>query len=509
MLAAAAGCTGGASDDGAGASLTYALGDEPEQLNPVLVDEHLDPVTEMVFRGLTAHDADNRIVPSLAESWDVGDGGRTYNFTLRDDVTWHDGAEFGADDVVFTVREVRDGGLPTSHKFAGVEKVTAPDDRTVVIELAEPAPALLDSLSNGILPEHLLADKGIDDPEFGRAPVGTGPFRLERWEHREYAELRAFADYHEGPPGLDEVVVAYVPDAATRLIRLRNGEVDAASLEPRQAAQAAQAAGDDGTRLAVYPTADYRGILFNMADGMFDDPAPRRAMNHAVDREAVVTTVLHGYGAPASGPLDRSAFHTGGDGYGFDPDRVESIMADAGYRRNGDGIWTGDDGPVEFELTTFAEDGLRAAMIEVLATQLREQGFDVTAEPTPRDSVDWAEVQAFLIGWGTPYDPDGSLYGPFHSTEALGKGGSNYGSYANKKVDGALDRGRRTGGTEERRDAYADLQRELVDDPPYVWVSYLDAVNAVPADLEGPRERTLAHHGYGFFWNVHDWTRAD
>lgn len=502
---AAAGCADG-SNGGGGDSLTYALGDEPEQINPVLVDEHLDPVTEMVFRGLTAHSADNTIVPALAKSWEISEDGRTYTFALREDVTWHDGAKFGADDVVFTVREVRDSTLPTSNKFAAVEKVSAPDDGTVVIELAEPAPALLDSLSNGILPEHLLAGKGIDDPEFGRNPVGTGPFTLEEWDHRKHAELSAFADYYEGPPGLDEVTVVYIPDAATRLIRLRNGEIDAASLEPRQAAEFAE---DGDTRLAVYPTADYRGVLFNMAHGVFDDPAPRRAMNYAIDRGAIVDTVLHGYGSPASGPLDRSPFHADSAGYGFDPGQVESIMADAGYRRNGDGIWADGDGPVEFRLTTFAEDGLRAAMIEVLATQLRDQGFDVTAEPTPRDAVDWEEVQAFLIGWGTPYDPDGSLYGPFHSSEALDNGGSNYGSYANKAVDDALDRGRATGDETERRAAYTDLQRALIDDPPYIWVSYLQAVNAVPAGLKGPRERTLAHHGYGFFWNVQDWTYAN
>ncbi|MFC4565788.1 ABC transporter substrate-binding protein [Nocardiopsis mangrovi] len=509
LLLAATGCAAAAPSGAADDTLTYALGDEPEEFNPALVDEHLDPVTEMVFRGLTAHDADNEVVPALAESWEVDDDGRTYTFALREGVTWHDGEAFTAADVVFTIEAVRDGGFATSNKFADVDEVRAEGDHTVVVELSDPAPALLDTLSNGILPEHLLAATGIDDPAFGEHPVGTGPFRLDTWRHGEYASLSAFPDYYGGAPGLSGITIAYVPDAATRLMRLRNGEVDAAALEPRQAGEVR---GGDRLRLEVAPTADYRGIMFNMSpehcwsDAHCDDPAPRLAMNYAVDRDAVIDGVLHGYGSPALGPLDQSPFGTADTRYSFDPERVERIMTEGGYRRNGDGIWAKGGEPVAFDLTTFAEDGVRAAMIEVLATQLRDQGFDATADPRPRDAVDWARLDAFLIGWGTPYDPDGSLYGPFHSAEALAEGGSNYGSYADDAVDDALDRGRATADPAAREAAYADFQEAIAENPPYVFVTYLEAVNAVPAGLTGIRQRTLAHHGYGFFWNAEEWS---
>ncbi|TQN27526.1 peptide/nickel transport system substrate-binding protein [Haloactinospora alba] len=499
----ATGCTAGSGGGDDGDTLTYALGDEPEQLNPALVSEHLDPVTEMVFTGLTAHDADNEVIPALAEEWEISDDETHYTFTLRDDVTWHDGEPFTAADVVFTVEGIRDGDLSTSNKFANVTDVAATDEHTVELELSEPTPALLDSLSNGMLPEHVLAGSGVDAPDFGANPVGTGPFELETWKHGEYAELSANEDFYGGSPGLDGITVSYVPDAATRLIQVENGDVDAASLAPEQADEFEEG---DGLRAEVFPTADYRGVMFNMDGDRFADPAPRKAMNYAVDREAIVDSVLHGYGSPASGPLDRSRFHTDAADYGFDPDRVAEIMTDAGYERNEDGIWAKDGEPVAFDLTTFAEDDLRAAMVEVLATQFTEQGFDVTADPQPRDAVDWDNFDAFLIGWGTPYDPDGSLYGPFHSSEALDEGGSNYGSYADDAVDEALEQGRSTNDPDTRADAYADFQEALADNPPYVFVSYLEAVNVVPDDLGGIEERTLAHHGYGFFYNAQDWS---
>lgn len=488
--------------DAGGDVLVYALDAEPEQFNPALADEHVDPVTELVFRGLTAHDADNGVVPALAESWEASADELTYTFDLRPGVTWHDGEDFTAADVVFTVESLRDGGLPAGDRYAAVERVRAEGGSRVVFELSEPVPALLDTLSGGVLPEHLLSGTGIEDPGFGANPVGTGPFRFASWQHGSHTELVAFEDYYGGPPGLDGITITYVPDAATRLIQLRTGEVDAAFLEPRQADELD---GESGLRLEEYPTADYRGIMFNLGTGKFDDPAPRRAMNYAIDREAIVDTVLHGRGAPARGPLDRSPYAAGAADYSFDPDRAEEIMAGAGYALE-DGVWTRDGEPVAFELVAFAEDGVRSAMAEVLATQLREQGFDVTGAPTPRAAVDWEGQDSFLIGWGSPHDPDVSLYGPFHSEEDHRAGGSNYGGYADPAVDAALEAGRSTGDAEERARAYGEFQEALVENPPYVFVAYLDAVNAVPAELEGPRQRTLAHHGYGFFWNAQTWS---
>ncbi len=155
---------------------------------------------------------------------------------------------------------------------------------------------------------------------------------------------------------------------------------------------------------------------------------------------------------------------------------------------------------MSFTITTFAEDSVRVALMEVVSTQLREQGFDVTAEPLPRDAVTWEDLDAFVIGWGTPYHPNTSLFAPFHSSQALAKGGENLGSYSNPDVDAALMEGRRGD-----KDAYLDFQEAIVEDPPYVWMTYLQALNAFPADFAGPTERTLEHHGFGLFWDVETW----
>lgn len=494
--------TAGSAEEDSSDTLTYAIDQSPDTFNPVMLVEHTDPVTEMVFRGLVAHDADNEIAPALASEWSVSPDGLTYDFTLQDGLTWHDGEPVTAADVKFTLDEVRDPAneAAVAPNFAAVTEVEAVDETQVRIVLSEPQASMLDALTMGILPEHVLGDTQITDPDFNIAPVGTGPFRLVDFRDDQYAQLEAFDDFYGGEPGLDEVIITYVPDATARQVQLSNGEIDAAFIDPQQAPAVLE---DESLQLEVFPTADYRGVLFNMDRPVFDDPALREALNYAVDREALVEGVLLGYGEPATSPLGMSEVEDPQIApYTFDPDKVAELMTGAGYTREGEDPWTRDGEPVAFSISTFAEDALRVGLAEVVTTQLQEQGFDVTSNPLPRDAVTWEDLDAFVIGWGTPYHPDTSLYAPFHSSQVLAEGGSNLGSYRNADVDAALDEGKVA---EDGATAYTAFQQAIAADPPYVWLTYLEALNAFPADFTGPEQRTLEHHGYGLFWNVETW----
>ncbi len=488
-------------------TFTYAIDDEPDTLNPVMQDEHTDPVTEMVFRGLVTHDGANAVVPALAESWTVSPDERTYTFALRKGVTWQDGAPFRAADVTFTLDAVRapDSGAAQRHYFTGITSVEAPDANTVVITLGAPYAALLDALAMGILPQHLLTGKSITDSDFGQHPVGTGPFRLDEFKPGQYATLTAFDGYYGGRAKLDKIVISYVPDATARLVQLGNAEVDGAILEPQQATQVKQ---NDRLRVQASPTADYRAVMFNMLKPVFADPLVRQAMNYAVDRTALVDSVLLGYGGPATDPLGTSPYHDPSIApYTYDPGKVASLMAQAGYTRRGDGPWTRNGAPLAFSISTFSSDSLRVSLLGVVATQLNQAGFQVTADPKARDLIvkNWGDLDGFVVGWGTPYQPDTSLYAPFHSSEVLAAGGSNYGSYADPAVDAALDAGRAASDDATEKAAYTRFQQAIVADPPYLWLTYLQAVNAFPAAFTGPTGRTLEHHGYGLFHNAETW----
>jgi peptide/nickel transport system substrate-binding protein len=506
----AAGCgSAGTARDRSGGTFTYAIGDEPDTLNPALQDEHTDPVTELVFRGLTRHDAANKVVPGLAESWEVSKDEKDYTFKLRPGLTWHDGKPLTSRDVKFTLDAVKGAAAdaPLSRNLAAVRDVETPDATTVEVKLSKPFSPLLDALSMGLLPEHVLKGKKITDAAFGQSPVGAGPFRLSTYKPGRYAELEAFGGYYEGAPKLPKIIVKYVPDDTARLIQLKNGEVDGAHVQPQQVAKVED---DGGLRLETYPTADYRALMLNFTNPVFADKRVRQAMNHAVDRDAFVKSVLLGKGSAATGPLDESPYKAEGAApFTFDPAKADALMKSAGYGKNAQGLWADKSGKtVRFELSTFAEDSARVAILNVAATQLKKQGFDVVPNPRPRDWVrkNWGKLEAFVVGWGTPYDPDSSVYGPFHSSQSLANGGSNYGTYGNPDVDKALDKARGTSDPAERKAAYGDFQKTLAEDPPFVWIAYLHTSNAVPASLKGPQRRTLGHHGYGFFWNAEKWS---
>lgn len=509
LVATVVSCGSDSADGGAsGASAKkFVYGDpmEPSSLNPLLQDQ-TDPVTEMVFRGLVGHDAHNKVKPALARSWHVSDDGKTYTFQLRHGVHWQDGKAFSSADVAYTLDQVRDPKVnsPAASQFEAVDKVTTPDRNTVTLHLKSPFAGLMDALSLGILPKHLLAGKDITKASsFNKAPVGTGPYRLASYRKGDSATLRANKRWYGDKPHIREIVLRFVPDASQRLVQLRNGELDGAFLEPEQVDAAKKVS---GTSLLREKTADYRALVYNTRLPLLKDKRVRKALDAAIDRSALVSSALHGYGQAAYGPLDRSPYankklkKTPHD----DQARVKKLMESAGWKKQ-HGIWTKHGKQATFQLSTFTDDQLRADMQHLLADDFRKAGFKVSTKLFQASWVfsHWSKVQVFQTGAASPYDPDYATFDTFHCGE---EGTKNYGAYCDKGVDKDLDKGRGSTDGKTRHRAYDDFQKRLRDNPPYSWLTYLDTVYAMPKGLKGPQKRLLGHHGAGLFENAQDWT---
>ena len=162
-----------------GTTLTYGSADYT-RINPAM-DEHGE-INLLLFDGLTAHDGENNVVPGLAETWQLDEATNTYTFHLRENLTWHDGEPVTADDVKFTIEAIMDpeNGSENAPNFEDVEEITVTDDHTVSFRLSAPNVAFLDYMTMAVLPEHLLAGEDWQESDFFRAPVGTGPYKLER-----------------------------------------------------------------------------------------------------------------------------------------------------------------------------------------------------------------------------------------------------------------------------------------------------------------------------------------
>lgn len=483
----------------AGDTLVVATAGEPDTLNPLL--GYGTDGASLVYDGLVARDVNNDLVPALAAALPtVSADGRTVIAKLRPGVTFHDGSPLTAADVVFTYTSVLDPAVDSTLRsdldmLAGV---TAPDPSTVHFTLKYAYAPFLQRLTLGIVPAGVLRGQDVNKAAFNRAPIGTGPYRVTSWTPGDRLVLAANDAYWGGRPANRGVIVAFVADDNVRAQRARAGEFDAVELAPKLATAS------PGYTVHRVPTADYRGVMLPMAGLVTGDPAIRKALDAAVDRQAMVTGVLGGAGDPAYGPVPpTSPFHVATTPAPVDLDA-------AGWVTGADGIRAKGGQRATFALMYPATDSLRKELALAVTADAKKAGIEIRPEGLTWDAIEpRMGTDALIMGWGTPYDPDFVSYKLFGSRFA-GQGFFNPGSYRSATVDKALQDGRDNAGTAERTAAYATFQRQLAADAPWVFLTYLRHTYLVRDDITGVAPRVEAHEhdvANSLWWNIHTWTR--
>lgn len=479
-------------------TLVYGSGDYT-RINPAM-DEHGE-INLLLFNGLTGHDGDNAVVPALAKSWDFDEETCTYTFHLEEDVRWHDGEPFTAEDVQFTIEAIMDpeNGSENAPNFEDVEEITVIDDHTISFRLSAPNVAFLDYMTMAILPKHLLEGEDMQTADFFRSPIGTGPYKLASWDEGQAITLEKNADYFKGEPNIDTIVFKIVPDDNAKALQLRAGELDLALLTPKDAATFAD---EEGFACYDMETADYRGILFNFQNEYWQenrDLIP--AVCYAIDREAIIDAVLLGQGMAAYGPLQRNIYnYEDVEHYDYDPEKARAVLEAAGCVLGEDGFYTRNGETVGFVLSVGAGDQVRIDMAQIVVQQLREIGMDVTVDIPAQ--VDWSGQMAYLIGWGSPFDADDHTYKVFGTDK-----GANYSGYSNADVDRYLTEARESDDPAVRAEAYANFQKALAADPAFAFICYIDANYVADASITGiDADTVMGHHGVGIFWNIAEWT---
>lgn len=483
---------------GDGSTLIYGSGDYT-RINPAM-DEHGE-INLLLFNGLTAHNGKNEVVPGLAKSWEFDEQTDTYTFHLEENVTWHDGQPFTAEDVKFTIEAIMDpeNGSENAPNYEDVQEITVVDEHTVSFRLDAPNVAFLDYMTMAILPKHLLEGQDMQTAEFFRHPVGTGPYRLAAWEEGQAITLEKNEAYFKGPANIDTVIFKIVPDDNAKALQLQTGELDLALLTPKDAQKMADTEGF--TRYDM-KTSDYRGILFNFWNAYWQenrDLIP--AVCYALDRQAILDTVLLGQGMTAYGPLQRNIYNNEDvEHYDYNPEKARAVLEQAGCTLGSDGFYYRDGEKVGFVISVGAGDQVRIDMAQIAAQMLQEVGMDVTVDIPAK--VDWGGQMAYLIGWGSPFDADDHTYKVFGTDK-----GANYSGYSNEKVDSYLLQARQSDDPAVRKEAYAAFQRELANDPAYAFICYIDANYVAVSGLQGiDPDTVMGHHGVGIFWNICEWT---
>jgi len=363
-------------------TLTIGVTLEPPHLDPTAgaaaaIDE---VVYANVFEGLTRIDQDGAVQPQLAMDWTVSDDGLTYTFNLKSSVKFHDGTDLDASDVVFSFERAMAEDSVNAQKglFAAIETVEAVNPTTVRISLSRPEGGLLFNLGWG--DAVIVAPESADGNKAN--PVGTGPFKFDRWVKGDRIELSRVGDVK-----LAKVTFKIIPDPSAQVAALRAGDIDAvANLNAPESVLLFQA--DEKFEVVMGSTEGETILSTNNTQPPLDDVRVRRAIAHAIDRQAIIDGAMFGFGTPIGTHFapHHPAYVDLTAGSAYDPTRAKALLAEAGY---GDGL----ELTLKLPPPTYARRGG-----EIVAAQLAAVG--IQAEIIPVEWAQWLE-QVFR---GTDYD---------------------------------------------------------------------------------------------------------
>ncbi|BBK33682.1 peptide/nickel transport system substrate-binding protein [Stella humosa] len=435
-----------------------------------------------MFEPLVARDSDSQPIPGLAESWRALDD-TTWEFKLRRGVRFHDGQEFTAADVQFTVRRVPAlANNPSAYTGAlrSVVSTEAPDPYTVIFRTDKPNPILPSQFTiMSIVSHKAAADATPADFASGKAAIGTGPYRFVRYARGERLELERYADYRGPAPAWDKVTFRFIPNPAARVAALLAGDVDMIDYVPtadlpRLKSDARSAlftrASDRVIYLVPNVGPDTMAGLTTKAGEALDrnplrDARVRRALSLAINRPALVDRVMEGFAAPA-GQLVPQGF------FGYDPAiavppfdlaRSRALLAEAGWP-DGFGM------TVACTTDRYVND---AAICQALAQMWARAGIAMKVETYPSNvfftkvRTGKSELPMMLLGWGSSStgDSSGALTGLLHSIDApRGYGAYNFGAYASAEVDQKIETATTTMDAAQRLSLMQGAMRAAVED---------------------------------------------
>lgn len=490
------GDSGGSANDDGNSTFIFARAADAVSLDPARVtDSESENVSQSILETLIAfEEGETTIQPLLATEWEEADDGLTYTLSLREGVTFHDGTDFNADAVVYNFERWMNaenaeqfpmyasvfGGF-VGDELHEIESVTALDEHTVEFKLNFAQPTFLKDLA--LTPFSISSPEAVEQygEDYGDNPVGTGPFVFNEWQRNDRVVLDRYEDYWlEDYPKLEQVIFRTIPDNSARMNALLSGEADMIDgLDPENLDQIVE---DDNFQVLQRPPLNIGYLGLTVTREPFDDPLVRQALNHAVDKEAMIDAFFAGQAEPAVNPIPPTieGYNEDIEPYEYNPERARELLAEAGL----------SDG---FEMELWAMPVSRPYMpnanrvAEYLQSSFAEIG--VTAEivsyewATYLEQVTAGEADSFLLGWtGTNGDADDFIYSLWHGDNI---GSLNSTQYDNPELNAILEEARTITDQDRRNELYREAQVIMHEDPPIIPLVHTTPVLAARADVTG------------------------
>ncbi len=444
--------------EGAESTINFALSGNPDTLDPHTTSGTLTfQVVRSFYDTLVEPNAEGRIVPALAESWNVSDNNLTWTFNLREGVTFHNGDTLTSADVKATIERLMSPELssPKASEFDSIERIETPDDETVVLRLSEPYAPLLSTLASGwgaILPKRLI-DAGHD---FANEPVGTGPFVFEEWVRDNRVVMTRNSSYWmEGVPMVDRVVMNIIVEPSVQVQGLIAGELDIIDTVPSE--DVALLRRNDETRVQQDLSALVMVLAMNTNRPPLDQVTVRQAISQAIDKQAVLDTA-YGGGEPVSTFMDYSDpyYVDYSEILPHDPEAARRKLEEAGFDLSE---------PLTMALPQNYDAHVQAG--QIYEDMLSEVGLTIELR-----LVDWStwlsdvyrggNYDLTVVGHTGKLDPDGRLSG--YGT------GRSYVHWENQEAARLIEEARSVVDFEERKALYARVLELMAREVPHVYV---------------------------------------
>lgn len=489
-----------------GGTISEGIIGAPRFVNPVLASSQTDlDMVSLVYSGLMRKNADGTFIPDLAENYKMSEDGLSYTFTLKDKIYFHDGTPVTAEDVLFTISQVKDP-LVKSPRRIDWEGVTANqiDDKTVEFNLRKPYPSFLNSTTIGILPRALWDSSPIELNETNISPVGSGPYKIESTSKESSGtvnsyELAAFKKFALGKPYIQKIIFNFYLNEDDLVKALEEEKIDQiSSVTPLNADILKER--NYQVNSSVLPR--IFGLFFNQnKNQIFTDKTIVWAINKAIDKEKVVREVLFGYGSFIDGPIPPNMIayqKLATENNASREEILESVasnLAKAGWTKGEDGFLqktTTDKNKkqstaaLEFSISTGNTPDL-VKTAELIAKDLQKVGIKVDIKTFEVGNLNQnvirpREYDALLFGQIINKESD--LFAFWHSSQRLDPG-LNVALYTNTKVDKLLEEAAITINTEQRTKKYAQFESEVKKDMPAVFLYSPDFIYIVSPKVKG------------------------
>lgn len=463
---------------------------------------------------LLRRDADLSIVGDLATSWKLSEDRLTWTLTLLQDVKFSDGKPLTAEDVVFTFETAATAAGQID--LSSMTGVSAKDAFTVVFTLAKPDITFVDHfITLGIVPKHLYG------PDYARRPVGSGPYKFIQWDEGQQLIVEANEHYHGDVPAIKRLVFLFTEEDAS-FAAAKAGKVDVIGVPSSLARQ-----NISGMRVHVVKSVDNRGLMFPMGknegkvtpaglpigNDVTADPAIRKAVNYAMDRQALVDGILEGFGSPAYGvadnlPWDNAEIRIKDN----DPEKARAILAEAGWKdTDGDGIVEKEGLRAEFTIVYNSKDSLRQGLALAVADMLRPVGIKANVFGHSWDEIKTQLTHANVVVYGFgDHSPQEML--KLYRTPGVEPMYWNAGFYSNPIVDGYFEQAMTAPEFESSLSFWKKAQWDgatgfgIPGDAAWAWMVNLDHTYFVSECLDLGESQMEPHgHGWPITANIHQW----